>query len=141
MKQVVIIGQDVDILVLLTALIPDDVDILMLKQGKGKVKDRFYSSKDLQNSNLVIECTHILDIDYHYCSQLMINVISETHILQNILSKISDFTFATIMMSQTAVIMLELLMLEHYYPTPMFFIANTGKKMLVRLSFCRWLKM
>ncbi|GBN54387.1 hypothetical protein AVEN_89015-1 [Araneus ventricosus] len=31
----------------------------MLKEGKGKVKDRFYSSKDLQNSNLVIECnTH-----------------------------------------------------------------------------------
>ncbi|GBN22140.1 hypothetical protein AVEN_168497-1, partial [Araneus ventricosus] len=26
-------------------------------EGKGKVKDRFYSSKDLQNSNLVIECT------------------------------------------------------------------------------------
>ncbi|GBL65828.1 hypothetical protein AVEN_91899-1 [Araneus ventricosus] len=32
------------------------MDILMLKEGKGKVKDRFYSSKDLQNSNLVIEC-------------------------------------------------------------------------------------
>ncbi|GBN92228.1 hypothetical protein AVEN_251500-1 [Araneus ventricosus] len=30
----------------------------MLKEGKGKVKDRLYSSKDLQNSNLVIECTH-----------------------------------------------------------------------------------
>ncbi|GBO36309.1 hypothetical protein AVEN_217199-1 [Araneus ventricosus] len=29
----------------------------MLKEGEGKVKDRFYSSKDLQNSNLVIECT------------------------------------------------------------------------------------
>ncbi|GBN78932.1 hypothetical protein AVEN_258705-1 [Araneus ventricosus] len=28
----------------------------MLKEGKGKVKDRFYSSKDLQNYNLVIEC-------------------------------------------------------------------------------------
>ncbi|GBN23100.1 hypothetical protein AVEN_251869-1 [Araneus ventricosus] len=33
------------------------MDILMLKEGKGKVKDKFYSSKDLQNSNLVIECT------------------------------------------------------------------------------------
>ncbi|GBO31311.1 hypothetical protein AVEN_23761-1 [Araneus ventricosus] len=30
------------------------MDILMLKEGK--VKDRFYMSKDLQNSNLVIEC-------------------------------------------------------------------------------------
>ncbi|GBL87327.1 hypothetical protein AVEN_72393-1 [Araneus ventricosus] len=34
------------------------MDILMLKEGEGKVKDRFYSSEDLQNSNLVIECTH-----------------------------------------------------------------------------------
>ncbi|GBN77324.1 hypothetical protein AVEN_215412-1 [Araneus ventricosus] len=32
------------------------MDILMLKEGKGKVKGRFYSSKDLQNSNLMIEC-------------------------------------------------------------------------------------
>ncbi|GBL82568.1 hypothetical protein AVEN_20549-1 [Araneus ventricosus] len=32
------------------------VDILMLKEGKGKIKDRFYSSQDLENSNLVIEC-------------------------------------------------------------------------------------
>lgn len=28
----------------------------MLKEGKGKVKDRFYSSKDLQNSNIVTDC-------------------------------------------------------------------------------------
>ncbi|GBN81433.1 hypothetical protein AVEN_152540-1 [Araneus ventricosus] len=56
-KHVYVIGQDVDILVLLTALTLDYIDILMLKEGKGKVKDRFYSSKDLQNSNLVIECT------------------------------------------------------------------------------------
>ncbi|GBN54385.1 hypothetical protein AVEN_89014-1 [Araneus ventricosus] len=56
-KQVVVIGQDVDILVLLIALTPVYIDILTLKEGKGKVKDRFHSSKDLQNSNLVIECT------------------------------------------------------------------------------------
>ncbi|GBM26914.1 hypothetical protein AVEN_264761-1 [Araneus ventricosus] len=55
-KQVVVIGQDVDLLVLPTALTPDYIDILMLKKGKGKIKDRFYSSKDLRNSNLVIEC-------------------------------------------------------------------------------------
>ncbi|GBN85092.1 hypothetical protein AVEN_149209-1, partial [Araneus ventricosus] len=54
-KQVVVIGQDVD-LVLPTALTPDYMDILMSKEGKGKVKDRFYSSKDMQDSNLVIEC-------------------------------------------------------------------------------------
>ncbi|GBL72232.1 hypothetical protein AVEN_115203-1 [Araneus ventricosus] len=55
-KRVDVIGQDVDILVLLTALTPDYIDTLMLKEGKGKVKDRFYSSNYLQNSNLVIEC-------------------------------------------------------------------------------------
>ncbi|GBM14442.1 hypothetical protein AVEN_246602-1 [Araneus ventricosus] len=32
------------------------MDILMLKEGKSKLRDRFYSSKDLQNSNLMIEC-------------------------------------------------------------------------------------
>ncbi|GBN05688.1 hypothetical protein AVEN_107845-1 [Araneus ventricosus] len=57
-KQVYVIGQDVDIFVLLIALTPIYIDILMLKEDMGKVKDRFYSSKDLQNSNLVIECTH-----------------------------------------------------------------------------------
>ncbi|GBM43265.1 hypothetical protein AVEN_154586-1 [Araneus ventricosus] len=56
-KQVVVIGQNVDLLVLPTTLTPDDMDILILKEGKGKVKDRFFGSKDLQNSNLVIECT------------------------------------------------------------------------------------
>ncbi|GBM81775.1 hypothetical protein AVEN_106599-1 [Araneus ventricosus] len=56
-KQVYVIGQDVDILVLLTAITPDYIDVLMLKESKGKVKDRCYSSKDLQNSNIVIECT------------------------------------------------------------------------------------
>ncbi|GBM76865.1 hypothetical protein AVEN_3919-1 [Araneus ventricosus] len=53
-KQVLVIGQDV--LVLHTALTPDYMGILMLKEGKGKVKDRFYSCRDLQNSNLVIDC-------------------------------------------------------------------------------------
>ncbi|GBM09237.1 hypothetical protein AVEN_59220-1 [Araneus ventricosus] len=55
-KQVVVIGQNVDVLVLPTALTPDYMDILMLKEGKSKIKDRFYSSNDLRNSNLVIEC-------------------------------------------------------------------------------------
>ncbi|GBM72454.1 hypothetical protein AVEN_192790-1, partial [Araneus ventricosus] len=55
-KQVVVIGQDVDLLVLSADLTPDYMDILMLKEGKGKIKDRFYSSKDIRNSNLVIEC-------------------------------------------------------------------------------------
>ncbi|GBL91823.1 hypothetical protein AVEN_172748-1 [Araneus ventricosus] len=55
-KEIVVIGQDVDLIVLPAALTPDYMDIPMLKEGKGKVKDRFYSSKDLRNSNLVIEC-------------------------------------------------------------------------------------
>ncbi|GBN79779.1 hypothetical protein AVEN_100265-1 [Araneus ventricosus] len=38
------------------------MDILMLKEGKGRIKDRFYSSEDLQNSNIVIECTHMKSI-------------------------------------------------------------------------------
>ncbi|GBO11747.1 hypothetical protein AVEN_218881-1 [Araneus ventricosus] len=53
--QVVVISQDVDLLVLLNALTPNYMDILMLKEGKCKIKDRFYSSKDLRNCNLVIE--------------------------------------------------------------------------------------
>ncbi|GBM28899.1 hypothetical protein AVEN_265286-1 [Araneus ventricosus] len=44
-KKQVVIGQDVDLLVLPTALTPDYMDILMLKEGKGKIKDRFHSSK------------------------------------------------------------------------------------------------
>ncbi|GBM83799.1 hypothetical protein AVEN_134508-1 [Araneus ventricosus] len=58
-KRQVVVRQYVDILVLLTDLTPDYIDILMLKEGKGKVKDRFYRSKDLQNSNLVNECKKI----------------------------------------------------------------------------------
>ncbi|GBN44770.1 hypothetical protein AVEN_91042-1 [Araneus ventricosus] len=54
-KEVVVIGQDVDLLVLPTVLTADYMDILMLKEGKGKIKDRFYSSKDLRNCNLMIE--------------------------------------------------------------------------------------
>ncbi|GBM09699.1 hypothetical protein AVEN_186405-1 [Araneus ventricosus] len=57
-KQVVVIGQDVD-LILPTALTPGYMDILMLKERKGKIKDRVYSSKDLRSSNLVIKCKEI----------------------------------------------------------------------------------
>ncbi|GBM10496.1 hypothetical protein AVEN_109300-1 [Araneus ventricosus] len=54
-KKEVVIGQDVDLLFSPTALTPDYMDFLMLKEGKGKIKDRFYSSKDLRNCNLMIE--------------------------------------------------------------------------------------
>ena len=55
-KQDVVVGQDVDLLVLLIALTPDAMDIRMLKKGNSIVKDKFYSTKDLQNSDLVTDC-------------------------------------------------------------------------------------
>lgn len=55
-RQVVIVGQDVDLLTLLIALAPEDKDILMMKEGKGNVKTRCYSSKDIRNSSLIHDC-------------------------------------------------------------------------------------
>ncbi|GBN98026.1 hypothetical protein AVEN_161106-1 [Araneus ventricosus] len=46
-KQVLVIGQDVDLLVLPTAVILDYMDIFMLKEGKSKVKDRFYIALEI----------------------------------------------------------------------------------------------
>lgn len=63
----VIVGQDVDLLVLLTALTPNTVDVLMLKEGNGNVKDRFYSSKDLQDSTFVTDCRNSI-IFFHAIS-------------------------------------------------------------------------
>ncbi|GBN66894.1 hypothetical protein AVEN_29470-1, partial [Araneus ventricosus] len=44
-KQVVVIDQDVDLLVLLAALTPDYMDILMLKEGKACVLGKTGYSK------------------------------------------------------------------------------------------------
>ena len=46
--QVVIVGEDTDLVVLLVALVPDMCDILLLKPCSGKDVDRVYSSRNLQ---------------------------------------------------------------------------------------------
>ena len=46
--QVVIVGEDTDLVVLLVALVPDTCDILLLKPCSGKDVDRVYSSRNLQ---------------------------------------------------------------------------------------------
>ena len=45
---VAVVGEDVDLLVLLTALAPEDRNITFLKPGRGRVPARQYSSSDLQ---------------------------------------------------------------------------------------------
>ena len=48
MKNVAVIGEDVDLLVLLIALAPPATNILFVKPGRGKVESRTYSSLELQ---------------------------------------------------------------------------------------------
>ena len=52
-EQVLVVGQDVDLVVLLAALSPDEKDILFLKEAIGNVKQRMYSSRDLQSSSII----------------------------------------------------------------------------------------
>lgn len=52
-EQVLVVGQDVDLVVLLAALSPDDKDIIFLKEAIGNVKQRMYSSRDLQSSSII----------------------------------------------------------------------------------------
>ena len=47
-ENVAVIGEDVDLLVLLTALAPPESNILFVKPGRGKVESRMYSSLELQ---------------------------------------------------------------------------------------------
>ncbi|GBM71817.1 hypothetical protein AVEN_260550-1 [Araneus ventricosus] len=65
-KQVVVIGQDVDLLVLPTALTPDYMDILMLKEGKAISDcDRisgFYEKGKLQAVQLFNHSKYLQDI-------------------------------------------------------------------------------
>lgn len=49
---IVIIGEDIDLLVLLTALAPIQQDILFVKPSHGKTETRIYSSKDSQKLGL-----------------------------------------------------------------------------------------
>lgn len=49
----VVIGEDVDLLVILTARTPIDIEIFLLKPGKGKVEQKIYSSRSFdQHKNI-----------------------------------------------------------------------------------------
>lgn len=47
---IAVVGEDVDLLILLTALTPESRNITFLKPGRGKVPARHYNSSDLQAS-------------------------------------------------------------------------------------------
>ncbi|KAJ8885688.1 hypothetical protein PR048_011886 [Dryococelus australis] len=49
---VAVIGEDVDLVVLLTALTPAEWEILFVKQSHGRTKTKIYSSKYLQGLGL-----------------------------------------------------------------------------------------
>ncbi|KYN12193.1 hypothetical protein ALC57_15644 [Trachymyrmex cornetzi] len=52
---VIIIGEDIDLLVLLTALASNNQNIYLLKPGKGKIEQQIYSSTSLQVDKSVAE--------------------------------------------------------------------------------------
>ncbi|KAJ8893800.1 hypothetical protein PR048_006401 [Dryococelus australis] len=45
---VVVIGDDVDLLVLLTALTPPDRNVYFMKPGRGNIEDKIYSTRQVQ---------------------------------------------------------------------------------------------
>lgn len=47
-----IIGEDVDLLVLVTALTPPEQDLLLFKPSHGKVPTKVFSSQELQKTGL-----------------------------------------------------------------------------------------
>src|SRR5690606_18969032 len=51
--QVAVVGQDVDLLVILIALAPEQKNIFFIKESSGTVKRRIYSSKMLQSSDVI----------------------------------------------------------------------------------------
>lgn len=51
-SNVVIIGEDVDLMVLLTALTPTDQEILFMKPSHGKVETKIFSSRQFEESRL-----------------------------------------------------------------------------------------
>lgn len=53
---VVVVGQDVDLLILIIALCPLDKDIRFLRDIQGNIKERAYSSLDLQNPEVLHNC-------------------------------------------------------------------------------------
>lgn len=55
-ETVIIVGQDIDLLVLCIALAPQNKDIRFLRDAQGNIKERIYSSSDLQSSNVLQNC-------------------------------------------------------------------------------------
>lgn len=53
---VVVVGQDVDLLILIIALCPLDKDVRFLRDVQGNIKERAYSSLDIQNSEVLYNC-------------------------------------------------------------------------------------
>ena len=49
-KNVVIVSEDIDVLVILTALVNEDREIYFLKPARGKVQQKIFSSKSLEKS-------------------------------------------------------------------------------------------
>ncbi|KAJ8897683.1 hypothetical protein PR048_003033 [Dryococelus australis] len=47
-SSVVVIGEDVDLLILLTALTPPDRNVYFMKPGRGNTEDKVYSTRQLQ---------------------------------------------------------------------------------------------
>ncbi|KAJ8896091.1 hypothetical protein PR048_001433 [Dryococelus australis] len=47
-SSVVVIGEDVDLLVLLTAITPPDRNVYFMKPGRGNIEDKVYSTRQLQ---------------------------------------------------------------------------------------------
>lgn len=52
-ESVVVVGQDVDLLTLITALTPEDKNVLMLKEAQGNIPRKVYSSQEIQQSNVL----------------------------------------------------------------------------------------
>lgn len=55
-QNVVVVGQDIDLLVLLLGLAPLSKNIFMLKESQGTVKKRVYSTRSLIGGNVVENC-------------------------------------------------------------------------------------
>lgn len=55
-ENVVVVGQDIDLLVLLLGLTPLHKNIFMLKEGQGSVNKRLYSTRSLLEGNVVENC-------------------------------------------------------------------------------------
>ena len=49
---VVVVGQDVNLLILITALTPEDKNVLMLKEAQGNIARKVYNSQEIQKSNI-----------------------------------------------------------------------------------------